>query len=250
MRLILVGCEYSGTTTLGYAISEWAENAIGGHCGFHDHWKAPHVNHPPGTTSEEVASLYTAWTEGRGEDPTRMGLTDEEQEQFLALSPRLREMFQRYHMEYHLAPSFYGDAHHNMIGFHIDEAVYAPLYYGYGGDGEYGDRKWLARLMEHHIVEAAPDTVLVLVKASPEVIARRMKENPHKKGLLQEKDIEHVLGRFEEEHGRSFIRRKFALDTSTATVKETLAEFVEQIELHLTEADRMRIMSRRLARAS
>ena len=123
MRLILVGCEYSGTTTLSEAISEWAKEVMGGGFRFHDHWKVPHVSHPP-------------------------GLTAEEQEQFLALSPNLKEMFQRYHMEYHLSPSFYGDPHHNSVGFHIDEAVYAPLYYGYGGAGEYGDRVRTARRTE------------------------------------------------------------------------------------------------------
>ena len=90
MRLILVGCEYSGTTTLAEAISEWAKEVMGGGFGFHDHWKIPHVSHPP-------------------------GLTAEEQEQFMALSPNLKEMFQRYHIEYHLSPSFYGDPHHNSV---------------------------------------------------------------------------------------------------------------------------------------
>ena len=126
MRLILVGCEYSGTTTLAEAISEWAKEVMGGGFGFHDHWKIPHVSHPP-------------------------GLTAEEQEQFMALSPNLKEMFQRYHIEYHLSPSFYGDPHHNSVGFHIDEAVYAPMYYGYGGSGEYGDRARSARRTEAHI---------------------------------------------------------------------------------------------------
>ena len=153
-------------------------------------------------------------------------------------------------MEYHVAETFYTDPHHNIVGFHIDEAVYAPLYYGYGGPGEYADRRWYARHIEGTIANRAPDTVLVLVKASPDVIARRMKENPHKNGVLQEKDIEHVLQRFEEEFGSSFIRVKFSLDTSTATVEESLAEFVESLEPHLPDADRLKIMSRQLSRLS
>ena len=217
MRLILIGCEYSGTTTLANAISKWATDTMGGRMGFHDHWKIPHISHDPHT--------------------------DEENEQFLALSPHLQEEFQRYHLEYHLGPSFYQDAHHNMVGFHIDEAVYGSLYYGYGGDDEYGDRRRLARLIEHRIMELAPDTVLILVKASPEVIARRMKESPHPLGLLQEKDIGRVLRRFEEESQRSLIRNKFTLDTSTSPVEETLAQFVLEIEPHLTEADRLRILT-------
>ena len=218
MRLILIGCEYSGTTTLAAAINGWAEKVFGERVGFHDHWKVPHISHAPHT--------------------------DEENEQFMALSPNLKESFQRYHMEYHVSPSFYGDPHHSQVGFHIDEAVYAPLYYGYGGDDEYADRKWLGRRIEAHIMEVAPDTALILVKASPEVIARRMKENPHPYGLVQEKDIELVLKRFEEEYTRSFLRKKFTLDTNTASVEETLAEFVKEIEVHITPADRLKMLTR------
>ena len=218
MRLILIGCEYAGTTSLAGAISAWAKDAMGDEMGFHDHWKIPHVSHPP-------------------------GLTEEEQAQFLALSPSLKEMFQRYHMEYHTSSSFYGDPHHNSVGFHIDEAVYAPLYYGYGKADEYGDRVTAARHLEAHIMEVAPDTVLILLKASPQVIRSRMKDAPHPGGLVQDKDVEQVLQRFEEEYARSMIRKKFTLDTSTATVQETLAEFVENIEPHLTDADRLRILT-------
>ena len=65
MRLILNGCEYAGTTTLAGSISKWATELMGGILGFHDHWKIPHISHHPHT--------------------------DEENEQFLALSPRLKE---------------------------------------------------------------------------------------------------------------------------------------------------------------
>ena len=217
MRLILNGCEYAGTTTLAGAISEWAMKVFGGQIGFHDHWKIPHVSH----------SAHT----------------DEENDQFLALSPHLQESFQRYHMEYHVASNFYGGDHHNMVGFHIDEAVYAPLYYGYGGEGEYADRKQMARSVEAHIMEVALDTVLVLVKASPEVIASRMKENPHDRALVKENDIDRVIQRFEEENERTFIRRKFTLDTTSVSVEESMAEFVDKFEPHMTEADRLRILT-------
>ena len=219
MRLILVGCEYSGTTTLAQAISEWAGRTFGGQHGFHDHWKIPHISHSP--------------------------LTEDEVQQFLALSPSLKEMFQRYHMEYHLQPAFYGDDDHNMVGFHIDEAVYASMYYGYGSDDEYESRRSMARFIDAKIQEIAPDSVLVLVKASPRVIAKRMKEDPHPQGLVQKKDIERVLERFQEEYDASFMRRKFKLDTSTATVEETLAEFVQSYEPHMTELDRTRMLTRR-----
>jgi hypothetical protein len=216
MKLILVGCEYVGKTTLAEEIVKWIGHTMGSSRSFHDHFPIP-------------------WS--------KSNLTDEEQEQILALSPRLKEMFQRYIIEYHLNPSFYSDPDHNLVGFHIEEAVYAPLYYGYGGKYQYGHRTRLARAIEKEIMTRAPDTVLVLLKASAEVIAERMRENPQPHGLVQEKDIEYVLERFEDEYQASLIRKKFVLDTTTATVEETLAEFVTQIKPHLSDADRMRILT-------
>ena len=217
MRLIIVGCEYAGTTTLVDNVGAWVERAMGGTMGKHDHWKIPEVSHSAHTKEENLA--------------------------FLALSPALRESFQRYHMEYHMSRSFYADPHHVMVGFHIDEAIYAPLYYGYGGEGQPAARGSMARRIEAKIMEMAPDTALVLVKASPEVIARRMKEEPRHNRLVQEKDIELVLQRFEEEYDRSWLGKKFTLDTSAATVEESLAQFVEQFEPLMTEGDRLRMLT-------
>ena len=45
MNLILIGGEYSGTTTLASKISEWGKKTFGGdHHGWHDHWKIPHLS--------------------------------------------------------------------------------------------------------------------------------------------------------------------------------------------------------------
>ena len=98
-------------------------------------------------------------------------------------------------------------------------------------------------MMDAEIMERAPDTVLVLLKASPEVIARRMKETPHGHSIVQEKDIELVLQRFDEACTSSLIRKKMILDTSDATVEETLEEFVANVKPHLTQADRVRILT-------
>ena len=89
------------------------------------------------------------------------------------------------------------------------------------------------------VVELMPDMVLVLMKASPEVILKRMRSNPHEKSLLQEKDVEFVLARFQEEFDNSLIDRRFTLDTTSATVEETLEEFRQQIEPYLTPKDRL-----------
>ncbi len=242
MRLMLAGCEYSGTTTLSCAIAKWARENMGERIGFHDHWKLPHINHPPIQAQAELDEAFEAWTEGRGEDPTYSGLTPHEQELFNALTPRIKECFQRYHMEYHICEDFYSQPHHNMIGMHYDEAVYAPLYYGYGGPGQYADRELVARNTEETIMKAAPDTVLVLLKAAPGVIAGRMNEAPHPHAVVQEKDIEYVLTKFEDQYQRSLIKSKLTVDTGTATVEESLSEFVSKYEPLLTDTDRTRIL--------
>ncbi len=223
MKLILVGCEYSGKTTLQLLISAWLQRITGSHRPFfHDHFALPSGERPP------INSQYPV----------------EIQEEIMALSPKLKEMFQRYIIEYHLGSSFYEYPDHGLVGFHIEEAVYAPLYYGYGGPGEYADRRVLARSAEAHIMEKAPDTVLVLLKASAEVIAKRMRENPRPKCPLQEQDIEYVLQRFEEEYNSTLLRKRFVLDTSKSTIEDTFSEFVTNIQLYLTDEDRLRILGR------
>ena len=37
-------------------------------------------------------------------------------------------MFQRFTLTYHLGDSFYSNPDHNLMGYVIEEAVYAPLY--------------------------------------------------------------------------------------------------------------------------
>ena len=221
MRLIITGCEYTGKTTLATKVGKWIERTMGppipqGMPPFHDHFTFPNINHGD--------------------------LTDEECEQVSALSPRLKELIQNHQMIYHLNPSFYRDHDNIMVGFHIEDAVYGPLYYDYGHDGS---RSFFATLIDSHIIDKAPYTVLVLLKASPVAIAERLRRNPHPRGVLQEKDIPHVLDRFDEEVGSSVLRYKLTLDTTETTPDETLDQFVEQIVPHLEESDRTRILARR-----
>ena len=220
MNLILIGAEYSGTTTLATKIAEWGTNTLGGQHGFHDHWKIPYLGH-----SE---------------------FTDEEYQSIVNLTPNVKEQYQRYHMEYHLSHSFYEDTDHNMVGFCYDEAVYAPLYYGYGGEGEYAGRSWYARHMEQTIKSIAPNTVLILLKCSPDEIRKRMKKNPNKYGILKDKDVEHVLERFEEEYNLALIRQKITLDSTNTSPNKLVKEFEKQIEPFLTDVDRQRIIFRSL----
>ena len=151
MKLILIGCEYAGKTTLQILITEWLQRITGTHRPFFDDY----FNLPSGERPL-INSQYSV----------------EVQEELMVLSPKLKEMFQRYVLEYHLGPSFYAHPDHGLVGFHIEEAVYAPLYYGYGGPGAYADRRVLARSIETEIVEKAPETVLMPLKASGDVITR------------------------------------------------------------------------------
>ena len=65
MKLILAGCEYSGTTTIANALYDWAERALGANFRIiHDHWKIPHTSgHSPTDevhflTEEEYQTLW------------------------------------------------------------------------------------------------------------------------------------------------------------------------------------------------
>ena len=146
---------------------------------------------------------------------------------------------------HHMSRDFFVGPDQNFIGFHIEEAVYAPLYYGYGGEDSgaafrsgTGQRTEMARAVEKELMRLAPDAAVVLLKARPEAIRQRMRDNPHEHQILREKDTEHVLTRFEEEYEWSLIQNKFAIDTSDRTPQETLDEFVRRFSPYITEADR------------
>ena len=89
---------------------------------------------------------------------------------------------------------------------------------------------------------------LVLLTAEPEVIRQRMADNSHPgpKTFFQAEDAERLLARFQEEFDASLIRRWFVLDTSDTTPEETLQAFAKQMKKHLTDADRIRILTNRL----
>lgn len=227
MKLILIGCEYAGTTTLARAINEWSREAMGRDFGIiHDHWKIPHTSgHEPTDTSHF--------------------LTDKEQQQVLALSPKLKEMTQRHSLYYH-TPSEPNDVNVMLVGYVFDDSIYGPLYFEYGRPIDPEDRGVVIRHVERALLKNAPETALVLVTAESDVIRRRMRESPHPSGVLQEKDVELVFDRFQYEFRHTLFEKKLVLDTSTATVEDTLAEFVEKVEPYLTESDRSRMVLRRL----
>ena len=226
MRLIIAGCEYSGTTTLAFAIDDWMEKVMGARFPLiHDHWKLPDTSGHP-----------------------QADMTDRERRQVLALSPVLKEMTQRHSLYYHIQASSWDGPDWLSVGLHIDDAVYGPLYFGYGGDGKPHDRKVVSRQVESSILRFAPDVVLLHVTATADVIAARMRERPHPSGPLNEADIQTVLDAFDEACARSPIRHKITLDTSAPSVEETIAGFGRKIAPHLTDSDRLRMLAHRFAR--
>ena len=230
MRLIIVGSEYAGKTTLAEEIVKWRNNVMGeptphGIVQFHDHFTPPWFGH---------------WDE----------IPDEDLKKYNELGPTLKEMFTRYQFAYHLSPQLYRDSDHILIGFHIEEAVYAPLYYGYGGAGKYGDRVSMAHGLEKEILEQGPETVIIHVKATADVIRKRMKDSPHERGMIKDEDIEQILERFQYHYGHSLLRYRFELDTTEATVEETMKEFVTKIGPLLSDKDRLRMQAHAMLKDS
>ena len=225
MRIILAGCEYSGTTTLAHEINQWLERMTGTKFSIiHDHWNFPNLE---------------------GHDPYPPDITDEERRQLMALSPILKESIQRHSIYYHISPKTWKEPDFMVIGLHISDSVYGPLYHGYGHDGAEDDRRLVSPQIEESLLSLAPDVVLVLVKASAEVIAQRMKNDPRWYSHLKEDDIEFVLNRFEEKYNTSSIEHKVTISTDHVTARESLEEFETKIEPHLTDSDRLRIITHR-----
>ena len=227
MRLILIGCEYSGTTTLAEGIRTWSHKVMGegkGLIAYHDHWKIPHTSGHPGLDDYNL-------------------FTPEEQEQILALSPKTKEMIQRHNITYHIAPGALQSPDYLSIGLHIENAIYAPMYFDYYNDEV--ERRANLEHFEHDIADLAPDMPLVLIKASSETILNRMKNTPHYNPVLQERDIKDVLNKFEEEYERSSIKNKFTIDTTGSAVEETLDKFIKQMEPYFNQSDILRILNHR-----
>ena len=227
MRLVITGLEYTGKTSLTLKIVELIESSTGKRSPYHDHYW-PEIAHPP-------------------------ELSDEEEKYLLGLTPRLKEQIMRNNLDYHVRAAFYGPDHpdHLVVGAHIEDAVMGPAYFGYGGPGgpvpESGlieDRRVVNAYLEADLLERGPDTVLVHLKASPVVIARRMRENPHRNSVLQERDIEGLLERFDDEVRNSRIFHKIEIDTSDKTVAETLSELMEKMEPHLSNVYKQRLLAR------
>ena len=222
MRVIIAGCEYSGTSTFAFGLDDWLSDHFGARFPLiHDHWKLPDTSGHP-----------------------QADMTDDEREQVLALSPDLKEMTQRHSLYYHIQANSWNGPDWLAVGLHIDDGVYGPLYYGYGGDGMPHDRKVVGRQVEESILKFAPDMILVHLKADAEIIAQRMDENPRPNSPLKREDIPAVLDAYQDAVDRSILRHKITLDTSKGTAYHRVMEFASKAAGRMTQYD----MTRRLYR--
>jgi len=198
MQVIVVGCEYSGVTTLIEGLMAWGD-AQGIHHHLDDHFTIPDSQHL---------------------DPV-------DAEQMLNLTPLLKERFQRFQLVYHVR-LFQLYEHIFMGGFHIEEEIYGPLYY-YPGVPTIGVREYE--------VELPKEVILVHLTARPEVIQTRMQTNPHHHTLIQAEDIPMLLGLFRQKYHESWIKHKIEIDTSDLTPEQLLQSFLTKSIPHLKTRD-------------
>ena len=217
MRVILVGCEYVGTTALANAIDDWMDANMGVRFSLiHDHWKIPHTSgHPSDATPEEQAWLLEA-------------------------TPKFKEMHQRHSLYYHAQAGTFSHEDGMVVGGAIEDGVYGPMYFGYGGPGQRLDRETTQHQWENTILHFTDETVLVHVTADTDVIAERLRSDPHENMVISEGDIDKVKNRFAELVEWSILTNKIEVDNSGA-IDDTLADFVAKMEPYLTELDRTRI---------
>ena len=189
MRGIVVGCEYTGVTTLIEGLMDWGhERGINHH--LDDHFTIPDRQH----------------------------LAPEDRETMVNLSPALKERFQRMQLVYHIRLLHRFD-HILLGGFHIEEAIYGPLYYYPGG---------VASEIREYEEEMPKNAILVHLTARPEVIQGRMETDPHEYSLIKKEDIPMLLNRFQEEFDASLIPNKLQIDTSDLAPEALLQTFLNQ----------------------
>ena len=206
MKVIVIGCEYTGKSTFAKSLSEWGRKHD---MNFHldDHFTIPDAS-----------------------------LSKEDMDVMLTLSPAFKERFQRFQAVYHVRIlRLYRDA--IEVGFYSEDIVYGPLYYGYRPDA-------LAIRQGRELEKEFPsETILVLLTASPEVIARRMDEYSHEYQVIKKEDVPLLLEKFEEEFRVSTIHAKIRIDTSNLTPEQALDEFLAKARPHLASEDFIRMMA-------
>ena len=151
--------------------------------------------------------------------PDRQHLAPEDRETMANLSPALKERFQRMQLVYHIRLMHRFD-HILLGGFHIEEAIYGPLYYYPGG---------VASEIRQYEEEMPKNAILVHLTASPEVIQKRMETDLHEYSLIKKEDIPMLLDRFQQEFDASLIPNKIQIDTSDMVPEAPSSDFFERI---------------------
>jgi hypothetical protein len=208
MRVIVIGCEYSGVTTLIDGLMAWGDER-GIHHHLDDHFTIPDSQH---LAPEDAAIM-------------------------LNMTPLLKERFQRFQIVYHVR-LLHRFEHILLGGFHIEEEIYGPRYY-YPGVPTIGVREYE--------VEMPADTILVHLTARPEVIAARMQNSPHHHTLIQQEDIPALLAEFRQKYHESWIKAKLEIDTSDLTPAQLLQSFLEKSLPHLNTRDLLTRLADKLA---
>ena len=199
MRLITIGCEYVGKTTLADALQAWGAQ----------HGRNFHMD-------DSDFSI-----------PDDRHLGEDEQQALVEAPPALKERFQRMQIYYHI---FVQSNCEDCIfgGYHIQEAVYGPRYYYPGGTVDY---------LRHVELHLQPDTILVLMTADPDEIRTRMKAAPHRYPIVPPEDVDDVQAEFEQEFSASTIKRKVRLDTTGFPAGEVLDRFLVAVRPALSARD-------------
>ena len=226
MKIILAGIEYVGTTTISRMLSDWKLKVMGEpfFMGLiHDHSKLPH-------------------TSGHPDDATM-----EEQQQILDLSPKLKEMLQRQSLVYHLpAPKVAIDKIY--VGYHLDDTVYGPIYFDYGGPKEPqgGPRTRYARYIEKEIIKSYPNTILIHLTSNKDTILERMENQPHENQIIRRDDIDLIIEQFQSEFDKSLLQNKFTINTKDQSIKQTTSAVLEGILKYGTSEDLARLKINKL----
>ena len=163
-------------------------------------------------------------------------LSKEDRDTMLTLSPQFKERFQRFQAVYHI--SVMNQSRDSLqVGFYFEDAIYGPLYYGYDSNAvAIGHGRELEK-------ELPGDTILVLLTASPEVIANRMDADPHEYQVIKRDDIPSLLEKFYQEFQASTIHAKIQINTNELPPEEVLEKFLaETLAKYLTTNDMLRIM--------
>ena len=188
MRIIAVGCEYTGVTTLLEGLMTWGHEQ--------------NINH-------HLDDHFTI--------PDRQHLAPEDMLAMVNLSAALKERFQRMQLVYHVR--LLNRYEHILLGgFHIEESIYGPLYYYPGA---------VASHIREYEEEMPEDTILVHLTAKTEIINARLEASPHEYSLIQKSDIPTLKSRFQEQFEASLIQHKISIDTSDLTREQLLETFLK-----------------------